>query len=88
MAYMTQMIRSVLYGWRKAEVIYFLFQIGPRLHKQCKAFSRKKCKGRANVNRNSYAHEVKKKKAKAKKEAEDRIVGGEPALDPMPWMVI
>ncbi len=39
------------------------------------------------MNRNSYAQEVKKKKAKAKKEAENRIVGGKPALDPMPWMV-
>ena len=87
-ACMTLMIRSILYGWRRAAVINFLFQIGPRLHKQCKAYSRKKCKGRANVNRNSYAQEVRKKKVKAKKEAENRIVGGKPALDPMPWMVI
>ena len=66
----------------------YFFQIGPRLHKQCKAYNKKQCKRSPNVNRNSYAHEVKKKKVKDKKESENRIVGGKPALDPMPWMVM
>ena len=73
---------------KKGAIINFLFQIGPRLHKQCKAYNKKKCKGSVNVNRMSYAKEVKKKKTKAKKDAENRIVGGKPALDPMPWMVM
>ena len=73
---------------RKGAIFNYLFQIGPRLHKQCKAYNKKKCKGSVNVNRMSYASEVKKKKTKAKKDAENRIVGGKPALDPMPWMVM
>ena len=33
-----------------------------------------------------FSQEVKKKKATRK--SEERIVGGQPAFDPMPWMVI
>ena len=69
------------------ELIYDKFdilQIGPKLHDQCSAMKEEKCENLAKF--------IAKKKNKRKKAVEidsgSRIVGGNKAQHPMPWMVI